>query len=80
MLMSVSDKDTALMQSIAGGLDNILNGDARPKRVGFTVLMFNFGDEGQVNYVSNADRADMIASMKSLLARWEGQPRQEGRA
>lgn len=78
--MSVSPKDTAVLQSLAAGIDQIVNGSERPKRVGFTVLLFNFGDEGQVNYVSNADRADMIASMKSLLARWEGQPRQEGRA
>jgi hypothetical protein len=78
--VSVTAKDTAVLQGIAKALDHGLNGDERPKRVGFTVLLFNFGDEGQVNYVSNADRADMIASMKSLLARWEGQPRQEGRA
>lgn len=80
--MAPTEKDTALLQSLAAGLDTILNGDAKgaARRVGFTVLVFNFGDTGNVNYVSNADRADMIATLKSLLARWEGQPIQEGRA
>lgn len=69
-------------QSLARGLDKILNGDltGEDRKVGFTLLLFNFGDEGRVNYVSNADRADMIATMKTLLARWEGQPNIRGRA
>lgn len=75
-------KDTETLQAIATGLDRVLNGELRgaDRKVGFTLLAFNFGDEGNVNYVSNADRADMIASLKSLLARWEGQPSVAGRA
>lgn len=74
--------DSGVEQSLARGLDKILNGDLKGKdrKVGFTLLLFNFGDEGNVNYVSNAERADMIASMKLLLARWEGQPDVAGRA
>jgi hypothetical protein len=63
-----------LMQGIASALDTGLNGSARPKRVAFVVLTANFGDfeGGRVNYVSNAERADIIVMLKELLARWEG--------
>jgi hypothetical protein len=77
-----AETGTEIMQALAGGLDKVLNGDAKgaDRKVGFTLLTFNFGEEGLVNYVSNADRADMVASLKSLLARWEGQPDVRGRA
>jgi hypothetical protein len=77
-----TESDAALLQSIAAGMDKVLNGDAKgvAKRVGFTVLVYNFGDTVNVNYVSNSDRADMVATLKCLLARWEGQPIQSGRA
>jgi hypothetical protein len=63
-----------LMQGIASALDTGLNGSVRPKRVAFVVLTANFGEieGGRVNYVSNAERGDMVAMLKELLARWEG--------
>jgi hypothetical protein len=70
----VTDKSRDIMQAIATGLDDALNGAARPKRVAFVVLTSNFGeiDGGRVNYVSNAERDDITAMLKELLARWEG--------
>jgi len=74
MTNGVDAKTTALMQSLASALDGVLNGEDKgaDRKVGFTLLLFNFGDEGRVNYVSNADRADMLASLKALVARFEG--------
>jgi hypothetical protein len=41
--------------------------------VGFSLLLFEFGGPGKaIAYVSNAQREDMISSMKELLAKWEG--------
>ena len=65
-----------LMSALAAGLDGAFNGKAKgaDKRVGFALFTFNFGqiDGGRVNYISNADRADMIAAVKEWLARAEG--------
>ena len=65
-----------LMNTLAAGLDEAFNGKAKgaDKRVGFALFTFNFGqfDGGRVNYISNANREDMIASVKEWLARAEG--------
>lgn len=68
-----------MMNDVAAGLDDIFNGRELPglprtKKVGFCLFTFNFGqiDGGRVNYISNADRADMIAAVKEWLARAEG--------
>lgn len=73
---------TRLMQTIASALDDALNGKARPKKTGFVVLVFPFdGPEGQrTNYVSNSKREDIVAALKEIVARFEGQPQQSGRA
>ena len=65
---------TIKMRSLAEGIDEVLNGPVRPKKVGFALLMFEFGhvDNGRVNYISNADRADMFAAVKEWVARMEG--------
>ncbi len=64
----------AVMNATAEGLDKIFNGTTRPPKVGFVLLTFEFGrtEGGRVNYISNAERGDMIAAMKEWLARAEG--------
>jgi hypothetical protein len=72
-----------LMQSTAKMLDTILNGpDAAVKATGFVLLVFPFDQvEGaRTNYVSNCDRKDIIAALKEIVSRFEGQPHQSGRA
>lgn len=71
-----------LMQSLAKGIDEILNGNVMPKKNGFVVLVFPFDqvEDARTNYVSNCDRRDIIAALKEVVARFEGQPYQTGRA
>lgn len=38
------------------------------KKVGFALLMFDFGEGGNMTYTSNAEREDMIKAMKELIA------------
>lgn len=73
---------TRLMQSLAKGIDEILNGNVSPKKNGFVILVFPFDQvEGsRTNYVSNCDRKDIVAALKEVTARFEGQPHQSGRA
>jgi hypothetical protein len=40
--------------------------------MGITLMIFDLGDKGRMNYVSNADRADMLIAMKEFIARHEG--------
>ncbi len=78
----------AVMNQIAQVLDQAFNGEAPPppqawqRKVGFVLLSFETGrtEGGRVNYISNCDRAEMIAAMTEWLARAKGQPMTEGRA
>jgi hypothetical protein len=53
-----------------------------PAGVGVALLVFDMqGPIGsRANYISNCQRDDMIAAMKEMIARWEGQPLQSGQA
>jgi hypothetical protein len=81
----IEDAYRAKMQRVAGALDKIFNdedaGDARS--TGFVLLVFPFGnaDSGRCNFISNgADRKDVVALMKEMIARFEGQPEMTGNA
>jgi hypothetical protein len=69
------------MNAVAMVLDKFFNQDSRGKdrKVGFLLMVFNFGEEGRCNFISNgADRGDVVILMKELIARFEGFPFQEG--
>ena len=69
-----------IMEGIAGGLDRVLNGEARGKarKYAFVVLIAPFAEEGEpmpeqgkVNYISNAERDDIRGLLKEMVDRWE---------
>jgi hypothetical protein len=77
----ISIEYRAQMRAVAETLDEFLNGKNTPKhkrQTGFCVLMFPFGDptgnphRDRINYISNANRQDMIIAMKELISRFEG--------
>jgi hypothetical protein len=48
-------------------------GDALPQEYGFTLLVFPIGKHpGNMNYISSAERSDMLTAMKELIANFEG--------
>lgn len=71
------------MNQLARSLDTAFNGDKRgaDRENGFVLLVFPFGaDEGaRTNYISNANRRDIIVALKEIVARFEGQPEAKGR-
>lgn len=74
-----------LMNSVARGLDDVFNGDAKgaERETGFVLLVFPFGDAdgSRCNFISNgADRRDVVTLMKEMIARFEGQPEMSGKA
>lgn len=38
-----------------------------PEGYGFSLLMFNFGKKGNMFYISNAERSDMLKAMKEFI-------------
>ncbi len=44
-------------------------GSKMPKGVGFAFLMFGFGPGQNIAYISNANRSDMLATMREFLAK-----------
>jgi hypothetical protein len=63
------------MQALAQGIDEILNGRNQPKENGFILMMFKLGDKpGRCNYISNAERADVVALLREQLRYFEGAP------
>lgn len=79
----IAPEYTEKMNKLAQSIDFIFNGDAKKadRKTGFVLLVFPFGsDESRCNYISNAERADVIVLMKEQIARFEGQPEVTGRA
>jgi hypothetical protein len=79
----VEAKFATMMNAIASVLDKTLNGARRghAREIGFVLLVFPFGAEpGRCNYISNADRDDVVTLLKEQVARFEGQPETEGHA
>jgi uncharacterized protein (DUF885 family) len=71
------------MTQLARLLDQRLNGLARGKgrKTGFVLLVFSFdGHEGRCNYISSAEREDVVVLLKEQLARFQGMPEARGRA
>lgn len=66
----------AQMTGIAQALDEAFNGSNRPKKVGFVLMTFPYGnDDGRCNYVSNgADRKDIATLFREQARRFEGAP------
>jgi len=63
------------INKIGRAINKFLNPNPNEKKYGFSILMFKFGEPNQfdrMNYLSNANREDMIASMKEFIARNEG--------
>jgi hypothetical protein len=79
----IEPKHHQTMNALAGALDEMFNGDARgpDRKTGFILMVFPFGNtDGRANYISNAERADVVTMLKEQLARFEGQPELTGRA
>ncbi len=78
----MADQTTEFMQSLASAVDLALNGNAKEKQLGFVILVmpFNAKEGERTNYVSNASRPDILAALKEVVARFEGQAQVSGRA
>jgi hypothetical protein len=78
----IEQKYRATMKALAGFIDGFFNGPAkgRPRKTGFVLLTFDFGDSRRCNYISNARREDVVVLLREQLRRFEGSPDAEGHA
>lgn len=60
------------MNDLARVLDELFNGTTRPRKVCFTLLIAEFGENKRCNYISNGNREDIISMMKETIGRFEG--------
>jgi hypothetical protein len=60
--------DDAAVRPIAKDIGRII-ADQLPAGWGFTLLLFTFGPGGSLSYISNADRSDMLLTMKEFIRR-----------
>jgi hypothetical protein len=65
-----------LMNKLAHALDTAFNPDKKKREVGFVLLSFPFGEShgGRCNYISNAEREDIVTLLKEQLSYFEGMP------
>lgn len=69
------NKTKEVLHGIAFAVDKLLNRDLDPRKTGFVLLAFDFGEaptSNRINYVSNTNRDDAICAMKEFIARAEG--------
>jgi hypothetical protein len=62
------------MNDIAKVLDDGFNQPGKPKKVGFVLLVFPFGDADpgkRCNYISNASRTGVLGLLKEMVIRFE---------
>jgi hypothetical protein len=71
----IEEKYREDMGKVARLVDEIFNGPrnrAKPREIGFILMVFPFeGHEGRCNYMSNAERADVLTLLKEQVARFE---------
>lgn len=60
------------LEEIARDIGRVIGG-AVPPGVGFALLVFDFGTQGTISYLSNARRDDMIAALKNLIVNLEAE-------
>ncbi len=77
-MSAIEPKYHDAMNRLAPVIDEFFNGDRKgeDREVGFFLGVFNFRDGGQdarFNYISNADRKDIIILLKEMTAKFEGQ-------
>lgn len=70
----VQPETYAIMNALARGIDTALNAHEQPKKWGFALLVFPFGEpfEDRMNYIGNGKREDVLVAIKEMAARWEG--------
>lgn len=65
----IDPKYRSVLNSIAQVIDKGFNGDIKPKKIGFALILFEFDkvESGKMNWISNANRNDMIDALMEMV-------------
>jgi len=55
------------MRELAMYINRIL-----PTTHGFALFVFDMGEGGHINYISNSNREDMVKTLMEFLEKWKG--------
>lgn len=72
-----------LLNDLAHELDDRFNPHPLPglgertRKIGFFLTLFEFNKQGRFNYISNADKLDVKAMLKDIVARIEARERMD---
>ena len=74
----IEDEYRVKMRALASAIDQIFNEGKKPKELGFALLLFPFGEapSGRMNYISNAQRSDMLVAVREWLEQAEEHQRE----
>lgn len=61
-----------LAAEIGRAIGQSVDGIFGPRRVGYAMLLFDFGDSGNMAYASNGKRDDMIKALTELIGHLRG--------
>ena len=67
----------AVLNGLADQIDTGLNGQQRPGKWGFALLVYPFNEVGSLHYVGSGRREDFLRGLKDLVARMEGRIQKE---
>jgi len=77
----IEPKFEELMNVLAQGIDRCINESPSNRTNGFVLMIFPFSEHGaRTNYISNANREDIITLLKEQLSRFEGMAETVGHA
>jgi uncharacterized FlgJ-related protein len=68
--MNVFSKTESCMSGIAAALDKTLE-EIAGKKMGFALIVFEFNEKSLANYVSNANRSQMISELRQAANQLE---------
>ena len=78
----IPDEYRAELKFVGRMINYYLNGDEQPERNGFVLLMFAFGEatpDTRCNYLSNAQRGDVVRLLTEQLAHFKRSAEAEAR-
>jgi hypothetical protein len=68
----VEEKYQNKMGELARAIDHFFNENTTERTTGFVLMVFPFNDAGRCNYMSNAEREDVIVLLREQLSHFEG--------
>ena len=64
---------TKMMKDIGGRIHSAIEHSENAGKIGFALLIFEFGEGGAMFYISNADRKNMVLALKEFIVKQDAE-------